>query len=194
VAGKKFRHKHKAHTQGSLLFRCFLPASYAAGEYAFFFSLFSFQKKIFEQTESNFMMLPQIRCYHPDGLLLPNVFFILSKGPNAGQPSFQPWANCFQVVCPNEKYFDFYFWLCYGLFKAGKFKFYHRGSVINFINKPDIQKLLKDTATEIFPHWEKYLQIMQACNKLEQRKTSLAEQILTTDKLQATLISSCFAK
>ena len=75
-------------------------------------------------------MFPQIRCYQLNALVQPNVFFVLAKGENAGKPSLKPWANSFAMVCPNEKYLQFYFWLVYALFKAKKFKVHLRDSVI----------------------------------------------------------------
>ena len=138
------------------------------------------------------MHLPQIRCYHSAGLINPHVFFILSKGSNAGQPSFKPWTNCFQVVCTNNKWFDFYFWLCYGLFKAGKFKIYQRGSVIPFTNKGDVQELFNEMAPQIYPYWDQYQKIIEALSNLEQKKATLAEQIIATEKLQSHLIRSYF--
>jgi hypothetical protein len=138
------------------------------------------------------MHLPQIRCYNSAAILNPHVFFVLSKGPNAGQPSFKPWTNCFQVVCTNNNWFDFYFWLCYGLFKAEKFKTYHRGSVIPFINKGDLRELICDFAPAIYPHWDQYQKIIQALSKLEQKKATLAEQIIATEKLQSHLIRAYF--
>lgn len=139
------------------------------------------------------MHLPQIRCYHSAALLQPHVFFILSKGPNAGQPSLQPWVNCFQLVCTNNNWLEFYFWLCYGLHKAGKFKIHHRGSVIPFINKGDVQDLIKEVAPAIYEHWQQYQKIMEALNKLEKKKASLKEQIITTERLQSYLIRSYFS-
>ncbi len=140
------------------------------------------------------MFIPQVRCYHAAALMQPHVFFVLAKGNNAGQPSFKPWTNCFQVVCNNNNWFDFYFWLCYGLFKAGKFRQYQRGSVIPFINKGDVQELLRDLAPVIYPNWQKYQQIVEALGKLEKKKTSLAEQIIASEKLQSYLINSYFHK
>lgn len=138
------------------------------------------------------MHLPQVRCYHPAGTEFPHEFFILSKGNNAGQPSFKPWTNSFRVVCTNDHWFDFYFWLVYGLFKAKKFKPRLRGSVIPFINRCDVQDLIKEVAPEIYPHWDKYRQLITVLDKLQQKKASLAEQIAATEKLQEVLLHQIF--
>ena len=134
------------------------------------------------------MLLPQIMCYHAEASMLPFTFYILSKGDNAGKPAFTPWTNSFALVCTNKEHFDFYFWLCYGLFKAGKFKIYHRGSVIAFINKADVRELLREAAPFVHDHYQQYQKIMQALNHLEEKRASLTEQIIATEKLQSYLI------
>ncbi len=139
-------------------------------------------------------MFPMIRCYHEGAVIPPHSFFILCKGCNAGKPGFQPWTNSFIVVCPHEEYFNFYFWLIYGLWRNGKFKTRHRGSVIPFINLNDVRDLIREVAPAIQPGWNKYQQILEALNKLEQKKASLAEQIISTTNLQRYLLRTYFDK
>ena len=99
------------------------------------------------------MMYPQIRCYHDGAVIPPHSFFILCKGCNAGKPGFKHWTNSFIVVCPHQQYFDFYFWLIYGLFQSGKFKTRHRGSVIPFINLNDVRDIIREVAPLIHTDW-----------------------------------------
>ena len=138
------------------------------------------------------MMFPQIRCYHSNVSEQPFMFFILSKGDNAGKPGLKPWANSFTVLCNNQQAFDFYFWLTYGLFKAGKFKSRLRGSVISFVNLYDIKEVIKVAAPFIFDNWLKYQKVMKALDLLEQSKTTLGQQLVTTQNLQQHLIRSFF--
>lgn len=140
-------------------------------------------------------MLPvQIRCYHENAVMQQYVFYILSKGNNAGRPAFKPWANCFIAICPNQEMFDFYFWLCYGLFQTGKFKMYHRGSVINFVNISDVQSLISEMAVNIHSHWQQYRQTVESLSKLEKRKATLVQQLISTERLQVALIDLYFNK
>ena len=141
-----------------------------------------------------FMMFPQIRCFHSTKNVQPHMFFILSKGDNAGKPGMVPWANCFAVHCSCKQTFDFYFWLVFGLFKAGKFKSRLRGSVISFVNLYDIKSVLKETGPSIFQHWQQFQQIMKALDLLEQSKTALGQQLVTTENLQRYLIQRFFEK
>jgi hypothetical protein len=137
-------------------------------------------------------MLPQIRCYHSAAPINPYVFYILSKGDNAGKPGYTPWTNCFAVICSNKQCFDFYFWLVYGLWKDGRFKTVHRGTAIQFINLQDVRDILREVAPALEPDWTRYQQILEALSKLEQKKASLAEQIISTSSLQRHLLRMYF--
>lgn len=140
------------------------------------------------------MMYPLIRCYHSAASINPHVFYILCKGANAGKPGFRPWANCFAVICNNKQNFDFFFWLVYGLWRDGRFKICHRGSVIPFINLDDVRDLIREVAPAIEPDWSKYRQILEALSKLEEKKASLVEQINSTSNLQRHLLRMYFTE
>lgn len=90
--------------------------------------------------------------------------------------------------------FDFYFWLCFGLFEAGKFKSYQHGSVIPFVNLRDLREVLKQFAHHVYPHYQQYRQIVDDLVKLDQRKPTLAEQIESTKHLQQQLINDVVVK
>ncbi|MBS1755464.1 MAG: restriction endonuclease subunit S [Ferruginibacter sp.] len=138
------------------------------------------------------MMFPQIRCYQLGALAQPNVFFILAKGENAGKPSLKPWVNSFVVICSNEKYFRFYFWLVYALFKAKKFKIRLRGTAIPFINKADIADTLKEVAPAVYEDWSKFQELLNTLDKLELLKSSLGQQLLASENLQSYLLHKYF--
>lgn len=138
------------------------------------------------------MMYPQIRCYHEGSSLPEFSFFILCKGCNAGKPGFNPWTNSFVVVCSNQKYFDFYFWLIYGLYQSKKFKVFHRGSVIPFINLCDVRDIIREVAPLIEPDWSRYQEILSTLDNLRKLKSTLTEQLLATDKLQRCLLHKYF--
>ena len=137
-------------------------------------------------------MFPMIRCYHDGTAVPPHSFFILCKGCNAGKPGFRPWTNSFIVVCPHEEYFKFFFWLIYGLHQSGKFKIRHRGSVIPFINLDDVRDTLREVAPLVHPDWTRYREILSALDKLNKLKTTLAQQMVATEKLQHCLLHKYF--
>ena len=138
------------------------------------------------------MIFPLIRCNCPKVVSQPFVFFILSKGDNAGKPSLQPWANSFAVICQNQQYVNFYFWLVYGLFKANKFKVRLRGSAIPFINVDDVRDVIQEVAPAVFPDWFKFQELVNTLDKLEKLKTTFAQQIIASERLQNCLLQNYF--
>ena len=138
------------------------------------------------------MMFPQIRCYHEGAPVPPHSFFILCKGCNAGKPGSKPWTNSFIVVCPHAEYYQFYFWLVYGLFQSEKFKTRHRGSAIPFINLNDVRDVIREVAPLIHPNWSRFQEILSHLDKLNKLKTSLTQQLQATDKLQRYLLLKYF--
>ena len=138
------------------------------------------------------MIFPQIRCYQSNVLSQPFVFYILCKGDNAGKPSLKPWPNSFVVICQNQQYFNFYFWLVYGLFKANKFKARLRGSVIPFINLDDVRTIIRGVAPEVFPDWGKFQELINTMDKIDKLKSTLAQQIIASENLQQYLLRRYF--
>ncbi len=134
------------------------------------------------------MIFPQIRCNCPKAVSNPFVFFVLCKGDNSGKPSLNPWANSFAVICQNQQYFNFYYWLIYGLFKANKFKIRLRGSVIPFINVDDVRDLIRELAPAVFPDWSKFQELVTTLDKIENIKSNLAQQIIASENLQLHLL------
>lgn len=138
------------------------------------------------------MMNPSIRCYHAGAPIPEFSFFILCKGCNAGKPGFQPWTNSFIVICSNQKYFDFYFWLLYGLYQSGKFKNRHRGSAIPFINLNDVRDVVREVAPFILDDWSRFQEILTSLDKCNKLKATLAQQIIATEQLQRSLLHKYF--
>ena len=138
------------------------------------------------------MLYPMVRCYHSAASVPPHSFYILCKGNNAGKPGFNPWPNSFLVVCSNEEYYRFFFWLVYGLHQSGKFKIYQRGSVIPYINIKDVSNCIREVALLIHPYWYSYQQILSSLEKCSQLKASLVQQIKATEQLQSALLQKYF--
>jgi hypothetical protein len=138
---------------------------------------------------SIFMVLPLIKCYHPNALKNENVFYILCKGDNSGCPSTDPWANSFVVICQNQKAFKFYYWLVYALFKTGEFKPRIKGSVIPYINISDVNSILKKITPLISEDWEKLQSLIDTLDNVARLKTTLLQQVQGTEQLQKCLLS-----
>ena len=138
------------------------------------------------------MIFPQIRCNCPKAVSNPFVFYVLCKGDNSGKPSLKPWANSFAVICQNQQYFNFYFWLIYGLFKANKFKIRLRGTAIPFINVDDVRDVIRELAPVVFPDWSKFQELVNTLDKLEKLKTTFAQQIIASERFQNCLLQNYF--
>ena len=138
------------------------------------------------------MIYPQIRCYQPNMPQQSHVFYILCKGNQAGKPSLKPWANSFAVSCQNLQYFNFYYWLVYALFRTNKFKLRLRGSVIPFINIDDVRDLIGEMAPVVYPDWSKFQELVNTLNKFEDLKSTLEQQIISSERLQNSLLQQYF--
>ena len=135
------------------------------------------------------MYIPQINCYQAHAAAQPFTFYILAKGNHAGKACLQPWVNCFSAHCQSQEALDYYFWLTYSLWQAGKFKPFHRGSVIPFVSIKDVRSLIGQAGPEVHPHWQ---QIIQQLNKVHTLKAHLSQQIIATEKLQRCLLNAYF--
>jgi hypothetical protein len=122
----------------------------------------------------------------------PHVFYILCKGENAGKPALKPWVNSFAVICSNQQYLDFYFWLIWGLHKSNKFKIHLRGTAVPFLNLDDIQSVIREMAPAVFPDWSKFQELIITMDRLEKLKSNLAQQVIASENLQRQLIRRYF--
>lgn len=101
-----------------------------------------------------------------------NQFYLLSKGYNAGKPLEKPCPNCFVVTADDIKHKHQLFWICYGLWKSGKFLPLLCGSVIPFLH-------IRDASTEI----EKALKIANGNPKEFEKNVDTLKVLIKTEKL-----------
>jgi hypothetical protein len=64
-----------------------------------------------------------IRTYTPGQMITGFHFFIINRGMNSGRPGHTPNVNCFIAEAETQDDLDRYYWLCYGLWITGKFKY-----------------------------------------------------------------------
>lgn len=96
-------------------------------------------------SEANFLKAHTmtLHSYNRERTAQPFEFYILCKGNNSGRPMATACPNCFSCVCDSPEEKDFYFWLCFGLWKAKHFHPYLFGSVIPYIRISDCKKILQ---------------------------------------------------
>ncbi len=82
---------------------------------------------------------------YKDELPVGPAFYIASKGEHAGQPSKEPWVNCFVITSDDEKLNNSYlYYVALALFHQGKYKPYLKGSVIPFITARDVREVIDE--------------------------------------------------
>ena len=135
-------------------------------------------------------MYPNIRCNYAHSSSDENVFYVLSKGPRAGMPALSSWPNSFVILCANQHYRDFFFWLTNAMFLSGKFKTLHRGSVIPFLNINDMRDCYREVAPHVYQNWHKYESMVETLEKLEQVKSNLLQRVVASEQLQKMMLQA----
>lgn len=101
-------------------------------------------------------------------------FFVLSKGNNAGKPSYAAFTNSFVIMTNCENEARQLFWICNILFTGHYFKTRLCGSVIPFIRIGEVRGLLEKMVKNYEGHhWNGRF---QALEKLEQLTKNLQHQ------------------
>ncbi len=114
----------------------------------------------------------KITTYGPDQSRTPYAFFILNKGMNSGKPMEHPCPNCFTFHASTQDEKDLYYWLCFGMWKAHTFRPYLRGSVIPFIIKSDLVRLIQEAsvkALEAPAQFSKAVEVLKILERQEQQ-------------------------
>lgn len=77
----------------------------------------------------------ELKTYNGQQFPQTNRIYILSKGRNAGKPSLMPFVNSFVLNTSDEDEAQLYYFLCFALWKAKKFRALLTGTAIPFIRK-----------------------------------------------------------
>ena len=97
-------------------------------------------------------------------------FYLLSKGYNAGKPLDRPCPNCFVIHAGSERDKEKLFWICYSLWKSGRYVPLLVGSVIPFIHIGDIEREIKNAVAKALQHPQQFSKLVshfQAFHKVE---------------------------
>lgn len=111
-------------------------------------------------------------------------FFLLSKGYIAGKPLEKPCPNCFTVMTESETDKGKLFWVCYSLWKAGRYVPFLVGSVIPFLHIRDLKQEIT-SAIDLLNgkprEFEKLVNNLQTLHRLE-RQLELQAKLITRTK------------
>lgn len=99
-----------------------------------------------------------------------NCFFLLSKGYNAGKPLEKPCPNCFVITPDSREDRKKLFWVCYCLWKSGKYIPLLVGSAIPVLHIKEVEKEIRLAASKAVARpqeFQKLVHQLQAFHKLE---------------------------
>lgn len=150
--------------------------------FGFCFSLLKCDKR--SEFFNRFFM--HILSYNPTKEKTAFEFYILCKGNNSGRPMVAPLPNSFTCICTSQEEKDFYFWLCFGLWKGKAFEPYLTGSVIPFICIKEVLTLLQVQADYINrPAW---VATVEKLKQLEAHESNLRRQLQLMQSLKVALV------
>jgi hypothetical protein len=142
----------------------------------------------------NSMIQFNIKCFNPERNNMDGFkFYILSRGYNAGRPSYGPNPNCFVVWTSTQEDFNRLFYACKALFVTNRFRSIQSGSVIQLIRKDEVRKLLvhalknsESTSGEVLK------KITTALRTAEMMRESHDEQRQLMSEIQISLLHRTF--
>ncbi len=156
---------------------------------AFFFFFFSFgvvceaKRSI---TKQHAMQRPEIRYYNPTKAIQPNDLFILCKGLNSGKPLAKPCPNCFVIHCSYLEEYQFYYALCFGLWKARYYNIYLTGSVIEFLRIADFKMIIRKKSGMLQP--AEFFKTVEKVMLIEKQELAIREQLKLMAEIKICLL------
>lgn len=135
----------------------------------------------------------RIRTYNPNGAEeAVNVFYVLSKGLNAGRPMYTPCPNCFVIESScrieSEKLFSY----IYLIWKTDKFRYFLCGSVIPFLRISDFKKVLNDIITNKEVEHSTAIELIKNVNLIQVQKENLKKQLSLLNQIELSYIKKYF--
>lgn len=105
-------------------------------------------------------------------------FYILSKGNNSGKPLSEPCPNCFVLITKTEEERQFFYSLCFGLWRAKSFEYFLKGSVISFITIGDCKQAINEGLELADKDIEGFKKSVRTLQILEQKEKQYKETLL----------------
>jgi|CXWL01.1.fsa_nt_gi hypothetical protein len=128
----------------------------------------------------------QLSTYNAGRVQQPFTFYILCKGNNSGRPMAEPCPNCFTCSCDSAEEKDFYFWLCFGLWKGKLIEPLLCGSVIPFVRIGDMRKEMQRQAGQL--DRSAYVATISQLLLIEEKTAAIKKQLQLMMQLQTGLI------
>lgn len=109
-------------------------------------------------------------------------FFVLNKGMNSGKPMQTACPNCFIFEVTDQKQYDYFFWLIYGLWRTRSFHSYLRGSVIPFITIKDFKSCMHTANEQANKNMVKFNNHVEILKILDLKEKQFKENLLLIDE------------
>src|SRR5690554_144993 len=133
---------------------------------------------------SNFKMI----TYREDGVYTGPHFYILNKGLNSGKPLKKPFPKCFVINCNSESEKENLYWIVYSLHQGKQFQVALVGSVIPFIRKNDLIKIIRETQETTYNKPEAIKKTVSSLLQLEQQEENYKRIQNTLKQLRQVLV------
>ena len=126
--------------------------------------------------------------YRQEGVYKGPHFFILNKGLNSGKPLKKPCPNCFVISCNSESEKESLYWTVYSLHQGKQFQIALVGSVIPFIRKNDLIKIIADAQKVTSHKPEAIKKTVSSLLQLEQQEENYKRIQNTLKQLRQVLV------
>lgn len=116
------------------------------------------------------MQILKIKTHRMSTVYGSHHFFLLSKGYNAGKPLEKPCPNCFVIMTDSHADKEKLFWICYCLWKSGRYIPLLVGTVIPFLHIREVEKEIRMATAKALTkplEFQKVVKQLQAFHKLE---------------------------
>lgn len=133
------------------------------------------------------MQTLKIKTHRMSNAYRSNHFFLLSKGYNAGKPLGKPCSNCFVVIADSLDAKTKLFWICYSLWKSGKYIPLLRGSVIPFLHIKEVEKEIRVAASKALGKPQEFQKLVRQLQDLHKLENLLSLQLKLVTRMKSDL-------
>ena len=134
------------------------------------------------------MHSPKIYTYNVKNPHTAFEIYILCKGLNSGKPLDKPCPNCFVIACSNQQQRDFYYTICFALWKAKYFHQWLTGSVIPFLRIDDFKKQLQCQAENLRSKEPSFSTTVDQIKAIEQKEKQMLQQLVLLQDLKKAML------
>lgn len=134
------------------------------------------------------MLNIKITCYNCEKPANAYSFYVLSKGLNSGRPSMAPHVNSFVITCSSDQEKDFYYTLCFALWKSKTFHPLLCGSVVPFLRIDDFKKIIDQTAGQLVTCRDQFTKTVNQVKAIEEKENNIRKQLQLLAQLKIAML------